>query len=216
MQPISSSSLPLHCSREVRGKPFSALNLQHLYHTPLLPLFSAPPFITSLFPQILNIQDLISLPSIFVASANRNPTELAIDDLSSKQALLAPFTAGAFLIGCYLTLKYTSIDVSLIFQIITTAFGAACLKETLDPIFYSLYTKLNIQPNSRGSQTPPVTPLLASQCVHPSKPNGKQQGKKVQIFRRETVSLIILLLLHTLAHTLPFSFFSHLFPHRNR
>uniref|UniRef100_A0A7S3EHN9 Uncharacterized protein n=1 Tax=Rhodosorus marinus TaxID=101924 RepID=A0A7S3EHN9_9RHOD len=76
------------------------------------------------------------------AGSKRNLTELPVDDLSPKQAFLAPIVSGVFLAGMYFLLRYTSIDVGQIFKYGSVVFGGICLKETLDPIFFNLYTKV--------------------------------------------------------------------------
>lgn len=65
--------------------------------------------------------------------------------LSSKQAIAAPFTASIFLFGSYLLLKYTSLDINLIFKAVTVLGGTFCLKESLDPVVHSLLSFMSLQ-----------------------------------------------------------------------
>lgn len=64
--------------------------------------------------------------------------------LSKTQVITAPFAASAFLFGSYLLLKYTSIDLNLILNLLTVFGGSLCLKESLDPVYHSLFSFFNI------------------------------------------------------------------------
>lgn len=77
--------------------------------------------------------------------------------ISSRQAIAAPFTASAFLFGSYLLLKYTSVDIGLVINALTTVGGAVCVKESLDPVFHSLLTLFNITDAELipGGEVPP-------------------------------------------------------------
>lgn len=85
--------------------------------------------------------------------------------ISSKQVIAAPFTASIFLFGSYLLLKYTTVDVSLILNGLTSLGGALCVKESLDPVFFSLFQQLNI-PNFEiipASEPPSPSPSATSE-----------------------------------------------------
>lgn len=85
--------------------------------------------------------------SCIVIGVRRAPLEPLSQSapLSRTQAIAAPFTASLFLFGTYLLLKYTSLDVGLLFNVITTISGTLCLKESLDPVFHSLLTPLQME-----------------------------------------------------------------------
>lgn len=89
----------------------------------------------------------ITALSCIVIGVRRAPyeTEQLATPLEGKQALAAPFTASIFLFSCYLLLKYTTFDINALFNVFTTFAGSLCLKESLDPIFLSLFRALGVQ-----------------------------------------------------------------------
>jgi Signal peptide peptidase len=65
--------------------------------------------------------------------------------LSKKQAIIAPFAASTSLFSLYLLLKYTQIDVNMIFGFFTTVVAGLCFKEAFDPVVNSAYQTLGLQ-----------------------------------------------------------------------
>lgn len=88
----------------------------------------------------------ITALSCIVIGVRRAPLEPPVltAALSPKQALAAPFTASIFLFGSYLLLKYTSVDISFILNVLTTITGTLCVKETLDPVFHTLLSSVSL------------------------------------------------------------------------
>lgn len=72
--------------------------------------------------------------------------------LSGGTALLAPFAASFVLFGSYLLLKYTELDIGLLFNALTSLSGAICLKEALDPLTEALFVRTGTQ--KAGARTP--------------------------------------------------------------
>lgn len=89
----------------------------------------------------------ITALSCIVIGVRRAPLEPPVltAELSPKQAFAAPFTASIFLFGSYLLLKYTSVDINLILNGITTIAGTLCVKEALDPVFHTILTMLSLK-----------------------------------------------------------------------
>jgi hypothetical protein len=91
--------------------------------------------------------------------------------LSKQQAIAAPFAASFSLFSLYLLLKYTDIDVNLIFGFVTTVVAGLCFKEALDPIFNSIFMALGANnPSVLDLEKPqydgePVATLMASDVL---------------------------------------------------
>lgn len=112
-----------------------------------------------------------------IIGCRRAPLEAATlsAPISKLQAISAPFIASTFLFGSYLLLRYTQINVNLVFNVLTTFAGTVCLKEALDPVFHSLlelfdlqdklvYTQSTSKLDAASSDTsqPPVEVTLAT------------------------------------------------------
>eukprot|EP00177_Eucheuma_denticulatum_P002422 GFKZ01004342.1.p1 GENE.GFKZ01004342.1~~GFKZ01004342.1.p1 ORF type:complete len:457 (-),score=34.00 GFKZ01004342.1:176-1546(-) len=87
--------------------------------------------------------------------------------LTSTQALLAPFVASFALFGSYLLLKYTPVNISLLFNALTTFAGSLCLKETLDPVCHSLLSLAGLEnatllPNKPNAESETLTAAAPS------------------------------------------------------
>lgn len=134
---INNTQTPEEDSRTIRTTPFYVA----------LVAAQMIPFVTSsgVLPDLVYFT--ITALSCIVIGVRRAPLEPPVltAALSPKQAFAAPFTASVFLFGSYLLLKYTSIDINLILNGITTIAGTLCVKETLDPVFHTLLTMLSLK-----------------------------------------------------------------------
>lgn len=117
---------------------------------PLYGLLAGAQMIPFLFPHSGIAGDvgyfMITAVSALVIGCVRaqNEDELATP-FTKQAALAAPFMASTVLVGAYCLLKYTSVDVALVFNALTTFAGTVCLKEALDPLSATLLEKLGVQ-----------------------------------------------------------------------
>lgn len=86
-----------------------------------------------------------ALACIVIGSGRAPFEEVLSEPISKIQAIAAPFAASTFLFGSYLLLKYTSVNVSVIFNAVTTFGGTLCLKEALDPVFHAALSVAGLQ-----------------------------------------------------------------------
>jgi minor histocompatibility antigen H13 len=111
--------------------------------------------------------------SALVIGCKRSPLQSVelTAPLTKRQVLFAPVAASCTLFGAYLVLRFTPLDIGLVFNALTTVLGGVCLKEALDPIVVSTFNLLRAEnravadiekPEYPGE---PVPQVLASDAV---------------------------------------------------
>jgi minor histocompatibility antigen H13 len=132
--------------------PVTPEHLRGLNETaPFYLMLAAAQMLPFLVPSRGNVVDVVyfsvTAVSALVIGCKRSTLQASdlTEPLSSRQALFAPLLASGMLFGVYLLLKYTPIDIGLLFNLGTTLAGSFCLKEALDPLFHSALKLVNIK-----------------------------------------------------------------------
>lgn len=132
------------------------------------------PFLSNLKWEIVDVAYFgLTALCMLVIGCKRSPLQ-SVDlsaPLSKTQVLLAPLIASTSLFGAYLALRYTSLDINVLFNVLTTVVGGICLKESLDPFAFSALKALRIpnpdlsSPKNGADQDPEAGALSLSDIV---------------------------------------------------
>lgn len=158
-RPVRRRALVLSCTAAPTPKP--PPQLRGLEGTgPLYALLAGAQAIPFVFPHSGVIGDISYFSITAVTALVLGCKRAMIDESGLEKALVsrtaaiaAPFAASGVLLTCYLLLKYTSIDISLILNSLTSLSAAVFLKESCDPLIVALFDKLGIE-NKRSENQP--------------------------------------------------------------